>query len=386
MTNITDKDILDYYTKICNEWNYTPTDKKCTGYEHVETRLKQLSKQTWDKADDAGKQKIEQEVFDIYRSTNRLPITYYSLEGCVEEIKNVSDKNPTVNDNKTISTGMTAGQSFCRFWFPNMQEAKTFNYSEVSLHHRFNNDKKLKAAIKICYKHRDEGEKAVLPKSILRALDLTGGGTIQNFKPMNARAIYEYICPNMFGNLLDFSSGYGGRMLGAMTSQFMKYNYTGIDPNTKTYIALNALGKLISHIGLSSGFEMNHCGSEDFDSQDKKFDAAFSSPPYFNLEIYCDEETQCMNRYTNLDAWFDHYVTPTIQMLDRSLVDNGIYAVNIADYDEFKITERWIELSNKLNFEHVDTLQMLLNVRPGKGNGKNQKNYKSEGIYIFRKK
>jgi len=45
-----------------------------------------------------------------------------------------------------------------------MQDAKTFNYSEVSLRHRFNNDNKLKAAIQICYKNRNEGNKAVLPR------------------------------------------------------------------------------------------------------------------------------------------------------------------------------------------------------------------------------
>ena len=33
-------------------------------------------------------------------------------------------------------------------------------------------------------------------RSILRrAFDLVSGGSIQNFKPMNARAVWEYICP-----------------------------------------------------------------------------------------------------------------------------------------------------------------------------------------------
>ena len=241
---------MKYYSDICKEWNFTPTQKTATGYESVEKDLKKLSKEAWTKADDAGKVLIQQEVFDIYRTKNILPITYYSLEGCGEELQNLTTKSVSVK-NKQISTGMTSGQSFSRFWFPNMQDAKTFNYSEVSLRHRFNNDNKLKAAIQICYKHRDEGDKAVLPQSIRRALDLTGGGTIQNFKPLNARAIYEYICPNMFGNVLDFSSGYGGRMMGSMTSK-MRYNYTGIDPNTSTYIGLDALGSMLDDLSIGN--------------------------------------------------------------------------------------------------------------------------------------
>lgn len=384
MTNITNPEILNYYADICAEWNFTPVEKISSGYESVDGALRKLTKEKWAADTDIGKKAIEQEVFDIYRTSNIIPINYYSLEGCVDEIKSIGNKNSGITD-KIISTGNTGGQSFCRFWFPNMQEAFTRKNKDVSLRSRFNNDIKLKRAINLCYKYRDEGEKSVLPQSIRRALDLVDGGSIQNFKPMNARTIYEYICPMLFGRVLDFSSGYGGRMLGSMTSK-MRYNYTGIDPNTKTLTGLTALGNLLTDIGYGSGFNMNHMGSENFDDTKNTYDAAFSSPPYFNLENYCDEETQCMNRYTNLDAWFDLYVTPTLTMLHKVLVDDGIYAVNIADYDDQKIVDRWVALSTALNFKHVDTLKMTLNVRPGKGNNKLQNGFKFEGVYLFQKK
>mgnify|MGYP000725191916 FL=1 len=118
-------------------------------------------------------------------------------------------------------------------------------------------------------------------------------------------------------------------------------------------------------------------------------DLLFSSPPYFNLEIYCDEPTQCMNRYSDREAWFESYVEPTLRMLHTGLADDGIYAVNIADYkvgkEQTKIVDTWLELSKKLGFDYVETVDMLLNVRPGVGNNKLQNGYKSEGIYIFKK-
>jgi hypothetical protein len=191
----------------------------------------------------------------------------------------------------------------------------------------------------------------------------------------------------MFGNVLDFSSGYGGRMLGAMTSG-MRYHYTGIDPNTKTYDGLAALGELITDV-IGTGFEMHHLCSEEFEPEPGKYDAAFSSPPYFNLEIYSDEPTQCMNRYSNREAWFELYVEPTLRMLHTGLADDAIYAVNIADYkvgkEQTKIVDTWLELSKKLGFDYVETVDMLLNVRPGVGNNKLQNGYKSEGVYIFKK-
>jgi len=378
--------ISNYFSHLCKEWAYTSVEPTSTGYESVYSDLSKLNKERWTKENDAGKLAIEDAAFDIYRSINILPITYYSLDGCKDEILNLRGKSPTVK-NKTIPVGNTAGLGLSRFWFPNMQEATTAGSKTVSLESRFHDDRKLQRAINLCYKHRDEGEKTALPINVRRALELVSGGTIQNFKPLNATAVWEYICPNMFGNVLDFSSGYGGRMLGAMTSG-MRYHYTGIDPNTKTYNGLAALGELINNV-IGTGCEMYHVCSEEFEPELGKYDAAFSSPPYFNLEIYSDEPTQCMNRYSNRSAWFESYVEPTLRMLHAGLSDDGIYAVNIADYkvgkESTKIVDTWIELSKKLGFEYQETINMMLNVRPGAGNNKLQNGYKSEGIYIFKK-
>ena len=379
--------IDQYYQQLCNEWGYTPTTDICTGYESVLPQLRALGKDAWTKADDAGKQSIQDEVFDIYRSINIVPITYYSLDSCRAQVNELATKTKSIKD-RTLGVGNNEGLAFGRFFFPNMQDARWNNNATVSIKARFNHDNKLKRAIKLAYVHRDEGEDTVIPKNIRRALELVNGGTIQNFKPMNARAVWEYICPVFRGNLLDFSSGYGGRMLGAMTSN-LRYHYTGIDPNTRTFQGLEALGQLLNEQNIGSGYEMHCCPSEEFAPAPKFYDAAFSSPPYFNLETYTDEPTQCMNRYTTLSAWFDGYVAPTLQMVHKALADDGIYAVNIADYkngkEQFAIVDHWKELSKQVGFEYQETVDMILNVRPGVGNNKLEKAYKSEGIYIFRK-
>lgn len=379
--------VKQYYDYICSEWNVKPTSEKYTGYEQVEDKLKTYTKQRWESADEAGKENIVNDVFDIYRSVNIIPITYFTLEGCKQELKNISTKSHSVEQGR-ISVGNTAGQNFSRFWFPNMQEAYTRNDKMVSMRARFYNDARLKRAISFCYKYRDEAEKSVLPANIRRALDLVSGGTIANFKSMNARAVFEYICPTMWGNVLDFSSGYGGRMIGSMTSN-MRYNYTGIDPNTKTHKGLVALGELMNELGLGSGYEMHNIPSEQFVPQAGYYDAAFSSPPYFNLETYTDEATQCMNSCNNLDEWFTNYAEPTIKMLHTALAKDALYAVNIADYkdgkEEFKIVDRWKDVSQQIGFKYIEQIDMLLNVRPGVGNNKHENAYKSEGIYLFKK-
>ena len=163
--------ILDYYNELCVRWNYTSTDKISTGYENEMPRLQQLSKQAWSQADDAGKTVIEQEVFDIYRSRNIIPINYYSLEGCEDLVQDLASKKKKV-DNGIIQVGNNEGLTLGRFWFENIQDAYTRDNREVSLRGRFMNDNKLKRAINLCYKHREEGELAVVPKNLRRAFDL----------------------------------------------------------------------------------------------------------------------------------------------------------------------------------------------------------------------
>ena len=380
--------LAQYYNQLCQEWGYTPTADVCTGYESVMPRLRVLGKDPWTRADDAGKQAIQDEVFDIYRTINIVPITYYSLDGCRQQVNELATKTKSVKD-RQLGVGNNEGLAFGRFWFPNMQTARWLDNDTVSIRARFNHDNKLKRAIKLAYVHREEGADTVIPKNIRRALELVNGGTIQNFKPMNARAVWEHICPVFRGRVLDFSSGYGGRMLGAMTSN-LRYHYTGIDPNTRTFQGLEALGELLDEQNIGSGYEMHCCPSEEFAPEPGVYDAAFSSPPYWGLETYCSEETQCMNRYPGLDLWFNGYVEPTIKMLHKSLSQDGICGVNIADYNNGKeriiIVDPWIQIMEQYGFEYCGKLDMILNVRPGVGNNKAEKAYKSEGIYIFRKK
>ena len=378
--------IQQYYDQICAEWGVTPTADVYTGYEDVYGQLRALSKQAWLSANDAGREAIQESAFEIYRGIGIVPITYYSLQGCRQQIADVANSVKNVK-NRTLAIGGPSGSAFSRFWFPGMQQAAWGDNDSVGLRARFNHDAKLRRAIKMCYTIRDNGDQAVFPAALRTALELVNGGTITNFKPMNARAIWEYICPTWGGNLLDFSAGFGGRMMGAMTSR-MRYHYTGIDPNTKTFAGLEALGALITDVvGTDSSL---HCiGSEDFVPEPGAYDAAFSSPPYFNCERYNDEPTQCYNKFTNLDAWFEQYVEPTLTMVHRGLCQDGIYAVNIADYkqgkESFCIVDQWMHVSEQVGFRHVETVNMLLTTRPGVGNNREEKSTKTEGIYVFRK-
>ncbi|MDA9302458.1 hypothetical protein N8072_00030 [bacterium] len=349
-----------------------------TGYEDLYTEFDKFNKDVYD-ADPAGT--IER-VYELYRNRGIVPITYFTEQGIRQTIKSFRAKSYNGVQNGKLGLGNNAGQTLNRFIFTNMQTAEPKGRGSNSLRDRFNDEKKLKRAIRICFEFR-EGNKLVYPTAMRRALELVTGENVTNFKAQNARAIVEHLCPVMWGRVYDYSCGYGGRLLGISSSN-MGYTYVGTDPNTETFNYLNYMNTF-----LNSDSEIIQSVSEDYQSED--IDLAFSSPPYFNLEKYSDEPTQCMVNYTTLDEWFEGYVAPTMKNIHKGLNDEGIFATNIADYKsygnkEFNVVEDWIATADKVGFKHTKTIKMMLNTRPGAGNDKLAGREKWEGVYVFEKK
>ena len=367
--------------KIWNIQTHNIHGNEFTGYEPVYDQLEKLDKPAFNKDPEGTIDK----VFDIYRSINLVPIIYFTEKGLINSIKDFKSISYNAVKDCKISLGNNRGQPLSRFLFPNMMTAEPKGRGSNSLKDRFYNDVKLKRAIRICYEMR-EGHKLSYPTAIRRALELVTGENIQNFKPQNARSIAEYLCPVIWGNIYDYSAGYGGRLLGISSSN-MKYNYIGLDPNTETIKYLNYFNNLLDEaVGVKGNIIQDV--SEEYQPTD--IDLAFSSPPYFNLEKYSDEDTQCMVRYRTLSEWFSGYVEPTIERIYKSLNKDGVFATNIADYKtygnkEFKVIEDWLSLSKRIGFKHVSTIKMMLNTRPGVGNKKLSGREKWEGVYVFTK-
>ena len=370
---------------IYHTWNiqaHNIHSDEFTGYEPVYDQLDKFTKESYEKDSEGTVDK----VFQIYRSINLVPIIYYTEQGLIRAIKDFKSKSYNSVKDKCIGLGNNKGQPLSRFLFPNMMTAEPKGRGSNSLKDRFLDDTKLKRAIRICFEMR-EGNKLVYPTALRRSLELVTGENIQNFKPQNARAIVEHLCPVLWGNVYDYSAGYGGRLLGIGSSN-MNYNYTAVDPNTETVKYLRYFNTLIKE---ATGVEGTIVQNVSEDYQPADVDLAFSSPPYFNLEKYSDEETQCMVQYKTLDEWFDGYVAPTIQQIYRGLNREGLFATNIADYKTYgqkepvQVVQRWIETAEQNGFKYQGMIKMMLNTRPGVGNDKLAGREKFEGVYVFSK-
>jgi len=182
--------------------------------------------------------------------------------------------------------------------------------------------------------------------------------------------------------------GFGGRLLGALSSS-KNFRYVGTDPNTETMYNLHRLADYIEQVtGREDSYELHCCGSEVFRGPANSVDFAFSSPPYFDLEVYSDEPTQCYNKFPKLEDWLEGYVRETIKNIVYMLKPGAVYAVNIADFTSGGSTvayvDEWIRISGEEGAPLFDTVYLGVTARAG---SKEQAagELKKENILIFKK-
>jgi hypothetical protein len=370
-----------------NGWNFeNETDeKKITGYEKYFHKLEKWDRKLYKSMTPKQKRKLERKVFAIYRGENIFPIHYFNQDGIDTEIKKLIKKQVEYDGSNVLAMKHIQGLNLCRYLYPNLMKVDIIS-DRGSMYDRFYDDKQLMKAIRFVLNYDDNCK----PSALLGGLRMTGTAAL-NFMPLRAQALYEHFCPKD-GVILDFAHGFGGRLLGALTSSKYNYHYIGIDPNTETSERTRVLGKHIENVtGRNDSFELHCMGSEEYVGEPDSVDFAFSSPPYFNLEQYTTEDTQCYHKYPELVEWFDGYVRETVKMLYRVLKPGAYYAVNIADFkngsQRVEYVDEWIRISQEEGFEHFNDIEMVITRRRGAGHrdNKGEEKRKAEGIFVFRK-
>lgn len=160
---------------------------------------------------------------------------------------------------------------------------------------------------------------------------------INEFPPYVARSIIQSYCKKKdYISVLDPCAGWGGRMIG--TASLPNTRYTACEPATRTYEGLLKLGEWLRSLQPEFEYDVRCLPYEDFES-DEKFDIALTSPPYYNTELYSDEETNSLNRYATFDSWVDGFYKPLILNTIDRLTDDGVFVLNVGDR-KYPLSER----------------------------------------------
>ena len=204
---------------------------------------------------------------------------------------------------------------------------------------------------------KDEVKNRGISNSVLyRALKMHTYMASQ-FKPELALALY-----NFFGakDVLDFSAGWGDRLVGFLASN--AESYIGIDPNTKLH---EPYRQVVNFCETDKSTRFICSPAEDADLTGVKVDFVFTSPPYFDIERYSEEETQSWKRYRNPQQWVDSFLLPTLTKCYEALEEGGRIAVNIADKKGLDICSPMLKHMESLGATYEGVLGYKMQKRNG---------------------
>ena len=140
-------------------------------------------------------------------------------------------------------------------------------------------------------------------------------GSVNQFRPQVAKAIYCSLAPKV--GILDFSAGWGGRALAAMS---LGIPYIGIDANHDLRPCYDSLQTYEP----SSSLRMVFQPAETVDFSSFAYDCVFTSPPYWTQEVYPN-----MPAYPTLQDFLQTFLVPVILRAWTHLLVPGTLALNL---------------------------------------------------------
>ena len=167
------------------------------------------------------------------------------------------------------------------------------------------------------------------------------------FKPKLEKFFIEFFNAR---KILDLSSGWGDRLIGAMASDIDCYH--GFDPNPCLHPNYKNIIKTFKNyqVNKNAVYVIKKQPFENATLKPNYYDLMMTSPPYFNMEIYDNEpstsKTQSISNIHSEKEWFDKFLLVWINKIYTALHKDGILALNI---NQFKNQNYVYWLLNDMN-------------------------------------
>ena len=280
--------------------------------------------------------------------------------------------------NNYINSTSTTGMNIIKRYMPHLYEVK--NYKGKSIKNMWNYKNLMKAV-----RTNRKSHSTPYFSEIVRQVGFTAGTSkITMYRPLLTKRIVQYFNAK---NVLDVCVGWGGRMLGSICVDGV--SYTGIEPFSKTF---EGLDKISDKLNLKKITLFNGCAENVLHILlNNTYDLALTSPPYYNLEIYSDEDTQS-HHYGNYEEWFDKFLKPVVYGVIDKLQDSGKSCWSVKNFKtdkQYNLYDDIVKLHKDKGWEKMDIEFYVGNcIRPGlKADKKTSETKKGKEItYVFEKK
>lgn len=178
------------------------------------------------------------------------------------------------------------------------------------------------------------------------------GGT-SNFDPVLAELMYSWFCPKG-GKILD---PFGGEQTKGVVAGELGYKYQAVEFRQEQ-VDLNT-AKTEQYAGVRYT-----CGDSNDISKlikDRNFDMCFTSPPYYDLEVYSAEDMSALGTYEEFMQQYENIFQQCYDML----ADNSFLVIKICEIRDKKTGEYRsfvadnIDMFRKIGFKYYNEIILL---------------------------
>ena len=163
------------------------------------------------------------------------------------------------------------------------------------------------------------------------------------FKATLAASVYHaFLRDSTKTRVLDISAGWGDRLLAALAKNLD--SYLAYDPNASLQPGYRAMideymeSKKDQYKVIDAPFE-----SAEENLKGREFDLIFTSPPYFDLEVFTTEGEQSIISHSTFDKWMVHFLFKSLYIAWNTLVPDGNMVIHIDDFSKGTEKHRIIE-------------------------------------------
>jgi SAM-dependent methyltransferase len=277
--------------------------------------------------------------------------------------------------------GSNTALRLANFFQPHMWSVRVSRY--LSPDDVFQSDELLPAAIRRSWSIWPDrfGANPATLRRILKTFPNVA--SVSNFRPTVSRTIINHFSRDD-GTVLDFSAGYGGRLLGALS---LRRNYIGIEPCPAQVQGLNAMLQRLSENGVAGAGEiLPGCAEDVMPSLPAAWvDLVFSSPPYFNWEKYSHDESQSFIRFASYADWKQGFLEPVIRHSHRVLRAKGKFVVNVSTERRLPSIPEVKAIASQVGFRYLHTIPLLI-ARVPYLHPRGDRPHKQEALLAFEKR
>ena len=304
-----------------------------------------------------------------YLAQHSAPFIHYGFWIDINQSKGKSTKDKFLSLSKNDIDELLSAKLISKAHFPNgsIKDIKTGTRCKIRFYKR--------------------GQK-ILPKaySCFQTAWVMSGS---NFPPPIVKFLYKHFTEKIKAQkklvVYDPSSGFGGRILGALAlNNDRKIHYVGTDPNPDNWLGeinksryeymadffnSNVKGKHKTTVDIFTvGSEVIH-RERKFQKYKGKIDLIFTSPPYFAAEGYSEDENQSFKKFPTYLEWRDGFLKKTLETCYKYLKKKRWLLFNIADIKfgakYYPLEKDTIEICKTLGFEYRIKMKMVLSASPG---------------------